>query len=332
MNWKKFTTTLVAATTAIGLIAPVQAQQPLQKVKIRMDWVPSGIYGGFYHAQQNGFYAREGLDVEILAGNGSNATMDGMLRGDTEFGFVTCWAAAIGIGKGRSVVSVSTYTGENGYSFFTAKSANVQSLKDLAGKTIVVTPSGFDTQLFPAVFVSNGLPASSLRSINVDPTQKIPTYARGQADVVVSNLAYADPLIQEQRPSNYIQWSKVGFVLPDYCVATTRERAEKDPQLVERFLRATYAGTAEAARRPQAAADAALKSNPLLKRDVTLRQWELMSTLFYTEDTKSCPHGWHSPKDWTQALNTLQKFGGLEGPIDDHGKFYTNRFFRCDKG
>lgn len=150
-----------------------QAHDPLKSVKIRMDWVPSGIYAGFYHAQAKGFYAREGLNVEILPGNGSNATMDGMLRGDTEFGFVTCWAAAIGISKGRSIALVSTYAAQNGYPFFTPKAANVGSLKDLAGKAIVVTPSGFDTQLFPAVFAGNGLPTDSLKTLNVDPSQKI---------------------------------------------------------------------------------------------------------------------------------------------------------------
>ncbi len=170
-----------------------------------------------------------------------------------------------------------------------------------------------------------------MKSLNVDPSQKVPTYTRGQADVVVSTYPYADPLIQEQRPSNAILWSDSGFAMPDYCIMVSREKLEKDPQLISRFLRATYAGSAEAAKRPQEAADAALALNPLLKKTTTQRQWQLMAEMFYSDETKDCPHGWHSPKDWAKALETLQKYGGLEGAISDQSRFYTNQFFQCAK-
>lgn len=315
----------------VALCAPaVQAQNP-QKVKIRTEWIPNGIYGGLYYGQQRGVYAKEGLSVEVLPGNGSFATMDGLARGDIDFGFVTCWSTAVGISKGRPVISVGTYTGKIGFAFYTAKDSGVRSLKDLAGKTIVVSPAGFDTQIFPAVLASNGLPPDLMKPLNVDPAQKIPTYTRGQADVVVSTYPYADPLIQEQRPSNVMLWSASGFTMPDYCIVTSKEKLEKDPQLVARFLRATYAASAEAAGKPQEAADAALELNPLLNRNTTRRQWQLMSEMFYTDETRGCPHGWHSSKDWAKALETLQKYGGLEGSIADQSKFYTNRFFPCSK-
>ena len=120
-------------------------------------------------------------------------------------------------------------------------------------------------------------------------------------------------------------------MLPNYCVATTRERLLKEPDLIARFLRATYAGTTDAVSKPNDAAQAALKANPMLSRTVTTRQWELMSQLLHSEETKECPHGWSSPKEWSQALATLQKYGGLEGSIDDHARFYTNQFFPCSK-
>lgn len=319
------------ATVIASAEAVAQAKPPLKPIKLRTEWVHSGLYAPFYFAQQRGYYAKEGLTVEILPGQGSNATMDGVLRGDLDFGFVSCWGLAVGVSKGRDVVSIATYTGQNGFGFFFPKSANVKSLKDLAGKSIVVSPASFDTQLFPSVLESVGLPGDMMKRLNVDPAQKVPTYARGQADVVVSHVPYANPIIQAQRPSDYILWSSVGFVLPDYCLTTSRKKLKEDPKLVESFLRATYAAIADAVKKPEDAAAATLELNPVLELDKTLEQWKLTSTILFSEDSKSCPLGWHSRSDWDKGLKTLKEFGGLEGPIDDHSKFYTNQFFPCSR-
>jgi len=323
----------IAAVSGLVVTGEASAQTGanLKPLKLRTEWVHSGLYAPFYFAQQRGYYAKEGLTVEVLPGQGSNATMDGILRGDLDFGFVSCWGLAVGVSKGREVISIATYTGQNGFGFFFPKDANVKSLKDLSGKSIVVSPASFDTQLFPSVLESVGLPGDMLRRLNVDPAQKVPTYSRGQADVVVSHVPYAYPIIQAQRPSEYILWSSVGFTLPDYCLTTSKKRLQEDPKLVEAFLRASFRAIADAANKPEDAAAATLELNPVLEKDKTLEQWKLTTKIFYTDDSKSCPHGWHSKNDWDKGLKALKQFGGLEGEIDDHAKFYTNKFFPCQR-
>jgi NitT/TauT family transport system substrate-binding protein len=322
---------VIVATAALVAFhlsdAAAQTKPALKPLKLRTEWVHSGLYAPFYYAQQRGYFAKEGFTVDVLPGQGSNATMDGILRGDLDFGFVSCWGLAVAVSKGRDVVSIATYTGQNGFGFFFPKNANVKSLKDLEGKNIVVSPASFDTQLYPSVLQSVGLSGDMMKRLNVDPAQKVPTYARGQADVVVSHVPYANPIIQAQRPSDYILWSSVGFVLPDYCLTTSKKRLQEDPQTVEAFLRASYQAIAAAAKDPEDAAAATIELNPLLEKDKTVEQWKLTTTIFFTEDSKSCPHGWHSPNDWAKGLKTLAEYGGLEGPIDDHSKFYTNKFF-----
>ncbi len=317
-----------------GLLAFALVQQAIAQtrpVKMRLDWVPTGMYAPFYYGQQRGYYAKEGMSLEIAPGNGSSATMEGLMRGDLDVGFVSCWGMAVGIGQGRDVVSVATYTGKNGFAFFYPANANVKSLKDLAGKTIVVSPASFDTLLFPAVLAKAGLPADLMKRVNVDPSQKVNTFVRGQADVVVTHYAGSYPQIQPQRDVQYTSWGSTGFVLPDYCLAVKRERLEKDPQFIEKFLRVTYAAIKDATANPADAAAASVEYVPLLDRATTERQWRLMTELFFTEDSKSCPHGWHSPSDWTQALETLKTYGNLQGDTANHARFYTNKFFPCQR-
>lgn len=318
---------LLAGATVQSAAAQTTALRP---IKARMDWVPTGIYGAFYYGQKRGIYAREGFNVEVLPGQGANAALDALNRGDIDFAFVSCWAAAIGISKGRESISVATFTGRLGFAFFYPKDSDVKSLKDLAGKTIVVS-AGMDTQLFPAVLTSNGLSGDLMKRVHVDPANKVSTYTRGQADVVNTHLASGYTTISKQRASNYISWSSVGFVLPDFCIITTKERLAKEPQMVEKFVRATLEAADEGAKKPADVAAAGVEMFPLMDKANTENEWKLMTELFFSDDTKGCPHGWHSPKDWGAALVTLQQHGGLEGSITDHSRFYTNRFFTCNR-
>ena len=162
-----FAALLVGATAQSALAQSAS----LRPIKVRMDWVPTGIYGAFYYGQKRGIYAREGFNVEVLPGQGANAALDALNRGEIDFAFVSCWAAAIGISKGRELTSVATFTGRVGFAFFYPKDSDIKTLKDLAGKTIV-TSAGMDTQIFPAVLASNGLPADMMKRVNVDPSQR----------------------------------------------------------------------------------------------------------------------------------------------------------------
>lgn len=333
MLWKRSILSIVALAALFSLGIPdmprVEAASP-EKIKIRMDWIPTGTYGAFYYGQRRGVYQEAGLDVEIRPGQGSNATMDDLLRGDIDYGFGACWAIAIGISKGRDVISVATFTGKNGFAFFFPKDSDIKTLADLKGKTIVTAP-GMDTLLFPAVLAKNGLSADLMKRLNVDPSQKVATYTRGQADVVNTHYSGSYPTIERQRASNYILWSSVGFVLPDFCIMTTKARLKENPGQVERFLRATYKAAELGEKNPSETAKAGTEIFPLTEQKKTEEEWRLTTQLFYSDDTKGCPHGWHSPSDWTKGLQVLKDAAGLEGSIDDHSKFYTNQFFACSR-
>jgi ABC-type nitrate/sulfonate/bicarbonate transport system substrate-binding protein len=119
--------------------------------------------------------------------------------------------------------------------------------------------------------------------------------------------------------------------LPDFCLAVSRERLNKDKDFIANFLKATFEATVEATKKPEEAAAAAVQLNPLLDKTATLKQWLLMRDYFYTDSTKNCPHGWHSPEDWKKALVTLKQYANLQGDTDNLDKFFTNQFFSCSR-
>ena len=61
----------VIGLMALLLTAPAFAQQKLEKFQFRLNWTLYGEHAPFFVARDKGFYAEEGLDVEIQEGSGS---------------------------------------------------------------------------------------------------------------------------------------------------------------------------------------------------------------------------------------------------------------------
>src|SRR5688572_8504254 len=58
----------------------------LRKVTLQLNWYPEAEHGGFYAAEVNGYYAEEGLEVEILAGGAEVPVAPRVAAGQVDFG------------------------------------------------------------------------------------------------------------------------------------------------------------------------------------------------------------------------------------------------------
>src|SRR6266446_2119461 len=63
-----------AGLLAVPLARPALAQTKARDVTLRLDWVYQGPNAGFMVAQDKGFYAQAGLNVDVGPGKGSGNT------------------------------------------------------------------------------------------------------------------------------------------------------------------------------------------------------------------------------------------------------------------
>lgn len=315
---------LVVLFAAAG--AAAQTGTP-KKVRFQMDFVPQGLYSGFFWAYSKGYYTAEKLDVEMIDGKGSALTVEAVANGNIDIGEANSGVAALAIGQGREIVSVGMFIGKSTFGFFVPKESGIKSIKDLSGKSLVMTAGTPEALLLPAVFKLAGVNfEKDVQKIAVEAAQKLTTYARGVGDAMVTSLPYGDPIVQPLRASNTLPWTGAGFVLPDYSFLVQRSTLQSDPEMIAGFLRATYRGMAEATANVDEAVANYVKQRPLLKPDVTKQQWLNFITFFCSDAMAGKPLGEHSPEDWSTGLKTLQEYAGLKGPLDAD-RFYTNRFF-----
>ena len=70
-NWKK---SMLAGVLAVGMVGTLSACQPksvdgqeeLEKITFVLDWTPNTNHTGIYVAIANGYFAEEGLEVEVV--------------------------------------------------------------------------------------------------------------------------------------------------------------------------------------------------------------------------------------------------------------------------
>src|SRR5687767_15912114 len=83
-TWTRVTVLALAVVLVAGTFAA--AQKPAKPYTLILDFVPTGEYVPHYTALEKGWYREEGLDVQILRGQGSAHTVKRIAAGQGDVG------------------------------------------------------------------------------------------------------------------------------------------------------------------------------------------------------------------------------------------------------
>jgi NitT/TauT family transport system substrate-binding protein len=132
-----FSLALVGLLAGCGKKAETAAAPGLVKVRLQTDWYPQPEHGGYYQALAKGYYAAEGLDVEIMPGGPNAQVMAGVATGRAEFGMTNGDDVIVAIARGVPVVMVGAEMQRDAQGILFHEENPVHSLKDLEGKTLM---------------------------------------------------------------------------------------------------------------------------------------------------------------------------------------------------
>ena len=146
-------------------LAPALAQD-LVEINFQSKWFPQAQFAGYFVAQEKGFYAEEGLTVNILDGGNVNPTVQ-VASGNADFG--TDWSANMLVQRdqGLEVVMIGQMYQDSGYRLVTLRDSGIEEFADLAGTRVGVW--GFGNE-FAAEVIFNVMDMTS----NLDPTVSNP--------------------------------------------------------------------------------------------------------------------------------------------------------------
>jgi NitT/TauT family transport system substrate-binding protein len=121
-------------------------------------------------------------------------------------------------------------------------------------------------------------------------------------------------------------------VLPGFSFVVSEKTLASDPDMIARFLKATYRSMTAALENPEEASAIYADANPTLQKDVVAASWGSLASYFCSKTAVDSGSmlGFQEPSDWTKGVATLEKSAGLPKSVDA-GSLYTNQFFEKDK-
>ncbi len=107
------------------------------KVRFQTDWFPQPEHGGYYQALAKGYYAAEGLDVEILPGGPNAQVMTGVATGRADLGMTNGDDIIVAVARGVPVRMVGAEMQRDPQGILFHRAHPLRSLQDLEGKTLM---------------------------------------------------------------------------------------------------------------------------------------------------------------------------------------------------
>ena len=311
----------VIATALAGALALATAQaSAADKVTLQLKWVTQAQFAGYYVAQDRGFYADEGLEVEIKPGGPDIAPAQVLAGGGADVVLDWMPSALATREKGVMLVNIAQPFKSSGMMLTCRKETGITSPEDFRGKTLGVWFFGNEypflswmSQLGIPTDGSEGGVTVLKQGFNVDPL------LQKQADCV-STMTYNEywQIIDAGIPADEL----VVFKYQDQGVATLEdgiyvlEDNLKDPAFEDRmvrFVRASMKGWKWAEENPDAAADI------VLENDMTGAQTQRHQRRMMGEIVKltAGSNGALDVADYERTVQTLLKGGSdpvISGP------------------
>jgi NitT/TauT family transport system substrate-binding protein len=315
-----------AVMTVTAMISSVA--DATDTLRVRLDWSPWGDQVPFHLAVKKGWYAKQGLNVQLEDGNGSVSTVQIVGNGDYDLGHASLATMAIARSKGLQVKAVAGFIRQNDIGLMIGKDTGVNSPKDLKGKKLTFTAGSLETPFLDRFISAGGLTRDDLELTNVDAANKGTLYMSGRVDGAFSSAPFMQPIFDRQRPTKTIKFSDYGLEFPSLGLFATEATIAAKRDQIRKFASVTAGAWQYILNGHEAeGVQAIMEARPQAKLDaqVLLDQIKILRGLVSTPATAGKPMGIMAEADWAKAIDTLQQ-GKLMGHVEAPGAYYTNEF------
>ena len=171
------------------------------KLVLQLKWIRQAQFAGYYVAQENGYYADEGLEVDIRAAAPNASTpADVAAAGDADVVVEWMPAALVAREEGIPLVNIAQPFKKSAASLTCLSSAEVNSPDDLRGKRIGHWPGDNKLQVV-SLLNGQGIPIADAGGAPAADAAVLHTYdnpivglSAGEVDCI-STVSYADPVL-----------------------------------------------------------------------------------------------------------------------------------------
>jgi NitT/TauT family transport system substrate-binding protein len=316
----------VAGLAAIPLARPAIAQAK-RDVTLRLDWVYQGPNAGFMLAQDKGYYAQAGLNVDLGPGKGSGSTAQLVASKATQFGFSDGFVVGNSVSKGMNIRTVASIYRRNPTAVVVLADSDIKTPKDLEGKSIAITAGSAQFLQWPAFVKGCGLDGSRIRVINIDPAGTPPALITKQVPAIAGFAQGQVPTVEVRGNTKVrVFWfADCGVNAVSNGIVVHNDLIKEDPELIRAFVAASLKGFIYGRQNPDEMIAVAKKYSPSIEPSIARLEADWSWKTWVTPNTANKPLGWSSDKDWEETVSVLKQYGGVTTPLEA-SQLYTNDF------
>jgi NitT/TauT family transport system substrate-binding protein len=248
-------------------------------VRLQLKWVTQAQFAGYYAAQAWGFYAAEGLNVEILPGGPEILPEDVVHEGRAEFGVDWLPSLLVQREKGQNLVNIAQIFRRSAVAQVVWRDSGITTLGELQGRRVAVWCCGNQYELYAALHTYGIDPENRSDITIVDQPFDMELFLRREVDAAAATtyneLAQVLETVNPATGRLYSLDDLTVFSMEDEGVGMLEDgifaRAEwlaqpYNQDIAVRFLRASFRGWIYCRDHPDACVDATQALGPALGR------------------------------------------------------------------
>jgi NitT/TauT family transport system substrate-binding protein len=311
-----------------ALLATTGSASAQEKWTFALNWFPVGDHAAYWVALDKGYYKAKGLDVTLENSKGSGDTVAKVDTGRADAGLADAAVLIASKARGTTVKTVGMVFDKTPLNIFSLKSKPLAKPKDLEGASLGSPPGDAQRQMFPAFAKANGIDASKVTWVNIEPAAKIAAVVEKRMDGV-SDYTTGLPLYEKAGGKGNIQmmpWADFGFDLYSMSIMASEKTMKEKPKQLKAFVEASYMGWRDVMADPKAAMAIFKKRVPEIDVDALTANMMMGLDLMKTKQYAEGGIGSIDDKRMCASVDLVNNYMGLPKKVDCKD-VYTKEFF-----
>ena len=288
-----------------------------------LDFVPGPVHAGIFEAVARGYYAEQGIDLEIVEPTSTADTLKLIGAGKAAFGIADGIDVAVQIDAGLAAKGVLALTQRPLGGLIALRESGFRSPADLEGTTVGITGVPSDEAVLDTLVSEAGADPTGVERVTIG-FKGIQLVESGKIDAMTGFIPSDAAQIEvDGFPTTSFALDRYGGPrYPGLVVFSTTELIEADPALIQGFVSATVRGYEDVVADPQTGLDALLAENPGISREFAETSLDAYLPLFVAGAER---FGEFDPAE-VEDLSTFLVDRGLLAESIEPDRYATNRF------
>ncbi len=299
------------------------AAQP--RLRVMLDFFPNPNHVPLIVAQRMGFFADEGLEVEILVPANPSDPIKLVATGAIDLALTPQINLLIARDAGLPVIAVGSLIGSPLGGLLALKENGIENLADLRGRRIGYSLEPLEPILWRTMLASVGVDPGDYELINVG-FNTVLSLLSGKVDAIGAfrNFEVPQVAIAGHEPVFFPEEEYGVPQTEEILIAANEETAAKNERMLSAFLAGLARGIVFTADHPEEAYNQFLAAYPDLNDELNRRAYEITVPLFSLGARLGPAQEW----------DTLRSYMLRSGLIDhefDVGTLYTDTYLKEEK-